>query len=100
MVQLILFTFICYGWANIMVHSSIFESWREFWVKVNPNFFGKLFTCMMCLPFWIGVLISTFFYSITTEFGLANGYFAIFLDACLASGLTWFIHTIQEYFEK
>lgn len=100
MTLLFLFAFACYGWANIMVHSSIFESWRIFWLKVSPNFLGILFTCMTCLPFWIGAIISVCFYSPIEHNGFASDYFAVFLDACLASGLVWFIHTIQEYFEK
>lgn len=100
MINLFLFAFICYGACNIMVHGSIFESWRVFWLTHNPNFMGKLFTCMMCLPFWVGAFYSYFVYSITAMNHIANGYIGNFADACLASGVVWFIHTIQEAFER
>ena len=33
------------------------------------------------------------------NYGLENMYISVFLDACLISGTTWLIHTIQEKLE-
>jgi len=109
--DLLVFLAIAYGASNIMVYSSIFEKWRNFWTKISPNFFGKLFGCMMCLPFWWGVILSITMYSPSyfmngdqpmTFFGLfvvPSDYLSVFFDGCLASGSVWFLHTIQEKLE-
>ena len=52
--KLLIFLLIAYGISNILVFGSIFKSWRNFWSNVNPNFFGTLFTCMICLPTYVG----------------------------------------------
>ena len=99
MINLFIFAFICYGISNIIVHGSIFEQFRIFFLEHNPNLLGKLFTCMMCLSFWVGTLVGYLIYSPTlTSFNLSE--YAIFMDGFLASGLVWFIHTVQEYFER
>lgn len=99
--ELIVFLLISYGISNIVIFSTIFKGWREFWLKHSPNFFGKLFTCMICLPFWVGILLSYIVFSITESFlGVDNFYINLFLDGCLTSGGVWLIHTIQEKLEK
>ena len=113
MTNLLTFILIAYGASNIMVFSSIFKKWRTFFGtdEEQPSFFGKLFSCMMCLPFWWGVIISLLMYSPSfamvgdaalTIFGLEipSNYLATFFDGCLASGSVWFVHTIQERLES
>ena len=104
--ELLLIILVSYGISNVIVFGSIFESFRELMDDVSPNFFGKLFSCMMCTPWWVGFFrslgaqlsgytqFSTFY-----NYGLENIYLSIFLDACLLSGTTWLIHNVQEYFE-
>jgi len=113
MTNLLTFILIAYGASNIMVFSSIFKKWRTFFGtdEEQPSFFGKLFRCMMCLPFWWGVILSSFLFSPTLSTGLLTDYsffelfsinkyiLASFFDGCLASGSVWLIHTIQEHFE-
>lgn len=113
MVDLIVFILIAYGATNIMIFGSIFEKWRNFW-GVNsekPKFFGVLFGCFICLPFYWGVLLSLTMYSpsfmmngdeVLTIFSLnvPSNYLATFFDGCLASGSVWLIHTIQEKLES
>ena len=98
--ELIIFILICYGASNIMVFSSIFGKWRAFFIKLSPNFLGDLFGCMICLPFWWGVLISLIVFSPAMILGLNNIWLASFLDGCLASGSVWLLHTLQEKMEK
>jgi hypothetical protein len=98
---------VTYGISNIIIWGSIFEGFREFWKKWSPNFFGVLFTCMICLPTWIGFFLSAGAnltgYEQFSPFG-SQGLdiipITIFLDGCLLSGTTWLINTIQEYFEN
>ena len=101
MINLLIFVLVAYGASNIMVFGSIFENFRNF-MGVNsdkPNFFGKLFGCMMCLPFWWGVILSVFMFSPTGELNPMINHINIFFDACLASGSVWLLHTIQEKLE-
>jgi len=98
---LLIFILICYGASNIMVFSSLFKKWREFWLRISPNFFGELFTCMICLPTWWGIMISLIVFSpAITYLGITSIFLAAFLDGCLASGSVWLIHTLQEKLEK
>jgi len=113
MIKLLIFILVAYGASNIMVYGSIFAKFRNL-VGVNdenPGFFGKLFGCMMCLPFWWGVILSLFMFSPTEAFELNDlGVFnlftipkevlATFFDACLASGSVYAFNVLVEYFEN
>jgi hypothetical protein len=102
----LLFILIAYSFSNIVVYGSIFAGLREFLNKVNPSFFGTLFSCMICFPTWVGFLLSLIFFSPTLHYGLEDFYFipkeflSVFFDGLLASGTTWFIHTYQEMAER
>lgn len=111
--KLALFLAIAYGISNIVVFSSIFKGWRTFWEGVSPNFWGTLFTCMICFPTWVGFLGSaliwspTEYYGVVTEglnvfnlFTIPKGLITVFLDGCLTSGCVWLIHSFQEALER
>lgn len=105
--SLLVFILTCYGISNIVIFGSIFEQFREFWKIVSPNFFGKLFSCMICLPTYVGFIISIgahvtelHQFSPFASLGLDISLLAIFLDGCLASGSVWLLHTLQEHLEK
>ena len=103
--EVILFTILSYGITNIAVFGSIFNKWRDFWVRISPNFFGQIFTCPMCLSFYIGLILSLIFTYIGvgtpfTEYGFNNLFLLIFLDACFTSGIVWLLHTGQEFLER
>ena len=104
--EVLLIILVGYGISNIIVFGSIFEKLRKWSDVYNPGFLGTLFGCMMCTPFWVGFFLSlgahlsgftnfSPFYS----YGLECVYISVFLDSCLISGTTWFIHTIQERLE-
>ena len=59
--KIIVFELLVYGITNIVVFGSIFESWRNFWNKLNPSFFGKLMSCPLCLSTWVGGILSIAF---------------------------------------
>jgi|TARA_B110000285_G_scaffold221677_1_gene274942 hypothetical protein len=105
--ELLLIILVGYSISNIIVFGTIFSGLRETAEIYNPSFFGKLFTCMMCTPWWVGFFLSLGAQlSGYTEFspfysnGLENVYISIFLDSCLISGSTWLIHTVQEKLEE
>jgi hypothetical protein len=65
----------------------------------------QLTNCMMCMGFWIGVLLTTITCIFTINlFGvpivLVSGNYAIgmFLLGCMFSGTSWFIGVISTYF--
>jgi len=102
---LVTFLLLSYGITNIAIFGSIFEGWRNFCKKISPSFFGKLFSCPMCLSTWVGFVLS---YTLLT-FGFDTPMFnygvdivplAIFLDGCLTSGGVWIIHNFEEMLER
>tara|TARA_R110002020_G_scaffold417490_1_gene626659 strand:+ start:291 stop:623 length:333 start_codon:yes stop_codon:yes gene_type:complete len=104
--EFLIFMFLNYGIANIVVHGSIFNGFRRFWKDVSPSFFGTLFSCMICLPTWTGFITSYLFQylgysnlSPLTSVGVDNIYLSTFLDGCLTSGVVFIIHVIEEWFE-
>jgi len=110
--KLFIFIMIAYGFCNILIFGSIFKKWRDFLNTISPNFFGVLFSCFICLPFWAGFLGSWLIYSPSIDYGIVNdslnlglftihkGLISVFLDGCLTSGSVWLIHTIQEGIER
>jgi len=107
----LLFILITYGLSNIVVYGSIFSEPREFLSRKSPNFWGKLFSCMMCFPTWAGFFLSLTFFSPTLHYGLTDlnvsnlfsipkEYLSVFFDGMLASGTTWLLHTFQEMGER
>jgi hypothetical protein len=107
----LLFILIAYGFSNIVVFGSIFDGLRNFLNNFSPNFFGKLFSCMLCFPTWVGFLLSVVFFSPTLYYGIKDLEFlslfvipksvlSIFFDGILASGTTWLLHTFQEMMER
>ena len=104
--SVILFFLASYGVSNIIIYGSIFESFRNFLIKYNPSFFGALVTCFICLPFWVGVVMSSILsyygYNISPFgiIGIKEWYLKLFLDGVITSGTVWLIHTIQERIEN
>lgn len=101
----LLFILLSYGITNILLFGSIFSGWRNFWLKHSPTFFGKLFTCPMCLSTWVGFILSYFFSYLNyetpfTTYGIDILYLKIFLDGCFTSGCVWLIHNFEEAFER
>lgn len=99
------FLLLSYGITNIAVFGSIFDGWRNFWTKISPKFFGKLFACPLCLSTWVGFILSFAFLSLGYQtpmfnYGVNNFWLCVFLDGSLTSGGVWLIHTVQECFER
>lgn len=108
-----LYIFAAYGFSNMVVFSSgpfrIFEKTRE-WSSNLSEHFGSLFSCMICLPAnvgWVASLIDWFFIPnlALTPFnillvGTNLWWVALIADCCLTSGIVWFIHNIESFFES
>lgn len=105
MVNLLIFSLVSYGIVNIIVFGSIFQSMRDWFQKINPNFLGKLTSCPMCSGVWVGFVLSYIFqlYGFVTPFtsyGINILWMSIFLDGCLQSGCVWLIHNFEELLER
>lgn len=96
--EFIFFILISYGITNIIIFGSIFEKLRTILNKISPKLLGKLFSCPLCLSFWVGVGLSLII-STPITYNI-NHYTLLFLTGCLTSGCVWLIHTIQEFFER
>jgi hypothetical protein len=109
MVNLFIFIVTCYGITNILIFGSIFKWFRNFLNNLGTGDYSlhKLFTCFMCLPFWVGIVLTYCFYYLDvislTPFGSSNIQFVFviaFLNGCFASGSVWVLHTLQEFLER
>jgi hypothetical protein len=99
-----------YGLSNIVVYGSIFNrprniinQWAE--IKSTPfngfwDFISDMIKCMMCFGFHCGWFLSIFVYSPVHEILGLTQYGSWFFDAFLASGSTWIINSIIEWFEE
>lgn len=112
---LLCFILLCYGLSNMVVYSNgpwhIFSKWRDFTNSISENL-GELFSCMMCFPLYAGVLISLlnvlFFKDISftpmnyilTTGGIFVQIITVIFDGIIASGTTWILHNIEEFFEN
>ncbi|WP_242084285.1 hypothetical protein [Aestuariivivens sediminis] len=88
-----------YGMSAIVTQGKIFEPLRDFTEKHSPNFWKYLTSCMQCLPFWVGILVSL----LTQEPIMVNQehlpnfiniLFTYLFSGALYSGTTMFIHTV------
>jgi hypothetical protein len=110
MTNLILWMIMVYGMSNILVYGSIFNGPRNtinklasldyaplrgFWV-----FLSDMLKCMMCTPTWVGFFIGIFLYSPVNQMLGVTPWVSWFFDGMLASGSTWAINSIVEWFEE
>lgn len=107
MVGLFVFVLVSYGISNILVYSSIFEGLRGkiALLGTGPTSLHKLFSCMMCMPTWVGFILSAVLQYVGVDtplitYGVDNVWVAIFLDGMLASGAVYAFNALVEYFEK
>jgi hypothetical protein len=110
MTQLFLWVLLAYGMSNILVYGSIFSGPRDLINKWAANeftpfrgfwgFLSDMLKCMMCAPTWVGFFFGIFLYSPVHEILGVNEYTSWFFDGMLASGGTWAINSIIEWFEQ
>jgi hypothetical protein len=110
MTQLFLWVLLAYGMSNILVYGSIFSGPRDLINKWAANeltplhgfwiFLSDMLKCMMCAPTWVGFFFGLFLYSPVKEILGVSQYVSWFFDGMLASGGTWAINSIIEWFEE
>ena len=110
MTQLFLWMVMVYGLSNILVYGSIFDRPRNYIIEQSENqesyfmdffvFLRNMLSCMMCTPTWVGFFFGIFLFSPVHQILEVNPYVSWFFDGLLASGSTWAINSIVEWFEK
>jgi hypothetical protein len=110
MTQLFLWVLLAYGMSNILVYGSIFNTPRNYIFNEADHgigffinfykFLKGMLSCMMCTPVWVGFFFGIFLYSPVHEILGVNEYSSWFFDGMLASGGTWVINSIIEWFEQ
>jgi hypothetical protein len=108
-----IYSFCIYGFANMVVYKDgpfhIFDKIKELFYRIRPHM-AEMLECMICLPSnlgWICSLIDWFFIksvAITPFNILLAGtnlwWLALIGDICFASGIVWFIHNVESFFES
>ena len=110
MTQLFLWMVMTYGFSNILVYGSIFDTPRNYIFNEADHgvglftdfykFLKGMLSCMMCTPVWVGFFFGIFLFSPVHQILEVNPYVSWFFDGLLASGSTWAINSIVEWFEK
>lgn len=80
-----------YGFTNIIVNGTIFESLRRWSFKNLPSPLDRFFMCPMCIGFWAGVLFSVMFQFIFTSGSPGLVAYNIISSGFIASGTTYLI---------
>ncbi len=85
--------------SAIVTQGKLFEPLRDFSEKHSPDFWKYLTSCMQCLPFWVGILVSILHQAplqVNQEaFPLfLNRFFTYLLCGSLYSGTSMLIHTL------
>lgn len=102
-----------YGLSNMMVFGSgpfrIFEHIRNISTNISSHF-GSMFSCMMCFPANVGIVISAIDWFLIKNFALTPfnilllgtnlWWVALLADCCFTSGIVWIIHNVESFFES
>lgn len=114
LLKLISYILFAYGAANMVVYANgpfgVFDKWRSFSHSLNESF-GELFTCMMCLSTWIGMVFSVInayivpsiaFTPFNIVFGTGSAHLLIkvIMDMGMTSGAVWLLHNLEEAMER
>ena len=110
---LFIFSITAYAISNHFVYAHgpmhIYDKIRDVAAKIHPNL-GELFSCMICFPTWVGMILSvanslllptlnlTPFMLLLS--GSAPWWVIMIIDGFFASGIVWLIHTAQEALER
>ena len=86
--SLLYFTLCAFGLTQIIVYGSIFDS-----VRPKEGKLGELFSCPMCMGFWVGVILWAL-NSYTGLFSFDNSFVTGVLLGCLSSGTSYILNML------
>jgi hypothetical protein len=99
MIKILIWGFIAYGMSTIITAGGIFEKPRN-WIISKSAFWGDFFTCMLCIPTWIGFFLSFVMGGITINYFNISPYISWFFDGMFTAGIVWAINSFIEFFEE
>jgi hypothetical protein len=118
LIILIAYIIACYGLSEMVVFSygpfGVFEKWRKFTKRVSYGL-GKLFSCMLCFPTWVGLGMSLLNLLAFPEFAItpfmmilgdtitANagmGVVIVFMDMIFTAGACWLLYIVEDALER
>ena len=88
--QLIYFCLIAAGMTQILVYGKIFDK-----IRPTKGWFGQLFSCSMCMGFWVGVFLwltndlTTLF---TFDYSIVTGLFL----GCVGSVVSYLVDAVFD----
>jgi hypothetical protein len=87
----------------------IFEHIRNISTNISSHF-GSMFSCMMCFPANVGIVVSAIDWFLIKNFALTPfnilllgtnlWWVALLADCCFTSGIVWIIHNVESFFES
>ena len=86
--NLIIFVLVSYGLTQILCYGKIFDM-----IRPTKGKLGELFSCSMCMGFWVGILI-WFLCPLTLLFTFDNSLVTGFCLGCISSGTSYFLDKI------
>lgn len=92
--KLLLFIFIAYGIAQIIVESYILHKFRMY-IQSKSLWLYALITCMMCVGFWAGLILSITVWSPAKAY-FDNIIYSSVLDGFLTSAIVWLVSCWEQ----
>lgn len=83
--NLFIFILCSYGLTQILCYGKIFNN-----IRPKKGFFGELFSCSMCVGFWVGMLLYII-KPLTNLYYFDNGLLNGPLLGCLSSGTSYLL---------
>jgi hypothetical protein len=83
--ELLTWALVCFGISFAITHSKVFSTLREKANQLHPTL-GYFSGCPMCMGFWVGLLLSIVWISVTGNF-LLDGFFGL--------SVSWILYCIS-----
>ena len=83
--DLLFFILSCYGLTQILCYGKILDKWRP-----KHGKWGELFSCSMCMGFWVGLFLGGID-PFTQLFSLSANFVDTFLLGCVSSGTSYIL---------
>lgn len=88
MLELVLFILSAHGLTQILCYGKIFDQWRP-----KNGKWGQLFSCTMCMGFWVGLFLGGID-PFTRLFSLSANFVDIFLMGLISSATSYILDKI------
>lgn len=92
--NLLIWSLTAYAITTIIIDGKIFKFFRDFLQK-KSTFLHNLFTCPMCLSFWVGVFLY-FLIGYNPISMISTTWYDFFLSGCYSSGSTILLYSLRE----